>query len=251
MPKNHLVLKLAVFIVDWTNIKKISTILPKENDHLYFVCKGRGTASSEVLDLLGIGSIEKAVIICLEEQSAAPGMIQNVGDKLGLKNRGAGIAFTVPLSSINHPVLKLYNQDLQNVQNQKLQKTQDEKNMSQNASQTETETEGAKKMPEEIKFDLIVAVLNQGYSEEFMKAAREAGAGGGTVINSRGLSGSGTKKIFGISIQDEKEIIIILSTRAKKTPIMSAVSKAYGVSTKAEGIIFSLPVDSISGVELR
>jgi nitrogen regulatory protein PII len=106
-------------------------------------------------------------------------------------------------------------------------------------------------MHAEIKYDLIVAVLNQGYSEEFMKAAREAGAGGGTVINARGLSSGGTKKIFGISIQDEKEIIIILSTRKKKTPIMSAVSKSYGVSTKADGLIFSLPVDEITGVELR
>ncbi|MDR2491739.1 MAG: hypothetical protein LBD20_10105 [Spirochaetaceae bacterium] len=238
MPKNYLVLKLVVFIVDWTNIKKISTILPKENDRFYFVCKGRGTASSEILDLLGIGSIEKAVVICLEEESAAPDMVQTVGDKIGLKNRGAGIAFTVPLSSISHPMLKLFTP-----------KVRDEKSETQH--EYKNETEGEKKMPEEIKYDLIVAVLNQGYSDEFMKAAREAGAGGGTVINSRGLSGGGTKKIFGISIQDEKEIIIILSTRAKKTPIMSVVSKSYGVSSKAEGLIFSLPVDSISGVELR
>ena len=106
-------------------------------------------------------------------------------------------------------------------------------------------------MREEIQFDLIVAILNQGYIDEFMQAARDAGAGGGTIISARGLSSGGTKKIFGISIQDEKEIIIILSTRAKKTPIMSAVSKSYGVSSKADGLIFSLPVDAISGVELR
>ncbi|MDR0550676.1 MAG: hypothetical protein LBG72_01515 [Spirochaetaceae bacterium] len=226
-----LVLQFVVFIVDWSRIKKIGALFPKENERFHWVCKGLGTASSEILDMLGIGSIEKAVIICLEEKTRVPALLKEVGDKLRLRDRGAGIAFTVPLSSINHPMIKLFN-----------------------SKETEAQSAacgaGGNTM-EEIKYDLIVAVMNQGYSEEFMKVARESGAGGGTVINARGLSSGGTKKIFGISIQDEKEIIIILSTREKKTPIMSAVSKLYGVSTKADGLIFSLPVDEITGVELR
>jgi nitrogen regulatory protein PII len=224
-----LVLQFVVFIVDWTRIKKIGALFPKENERFHWVCKGFGTASSEILDMLGIGSSEKAVIICLEEKSRVPALLKEVGDKLRLRDRGAGVAFTVPLSSVNHPVLKLFGA---------------------NPGGAHLRAIGENAM-EEIKYDLIVAVMNQGYSEEFMKVAREAGAGGGTVINSRGLSSGGTKKIFGISIQDEKEIIIILSTREKKTPIMSAVSKSHGVSTKADGLIFSLPVDEIAGVELR
>jgi nitrogen regulatory protein PII len=230
---NSLVLKLAVFIVDWSRTKKISTLFPKGNERFHFVCKGLGTASSEILDMLGIGSIEKAVIICLEDERKVAGLLRDVGGKLGLHNRGAGIAFTIPLSSINHPVLKIFTRQPDGLQAE------------------EDGGEGVHKMREEIQFDLIVAILNQGYSDEFMQAARDAGAGGGTIINARGLSSGGTKKIFGISIQDEKEIIIILSTRAKKTPIMSALSKSYGVSSKADGLIFSLPVDAISGVELR
>jgi hypothetical protein len=57
-------------------------------------------------------------------------------------------------------------------------------------------------------------------------------------------------KFFGISVQDEKEIIAILSPRERKAPIMQAVSQAFGISSKAEGIIFSLPVDSVEGLDL-
>jgi nitrogen regulatory protein PII len=78
-----------------------------------------------------------------------------------------------------------------------------------------------------------------------MTVAREAGAGGGTVINARGLAHKGPVKFFGVSVQDEKEIIIILTSRERKTPIMQAVSQAYGIASKAEGIIFSLPVDLV------
>ncbi|MDR2601330.1 MAG: hypothetical protein LBC53_02605 [Spirochaetaceae bacterium] len=233
MRNGLLVLKLVIFIVDWSKIKKLNAAFQKENERFRYVCKGLGTASSEVLDLLGIGSIEKAVIICIEEEDAVPGLLRDIGGKLGLQNRGAGIAFTIPFSSVNAAMLNIF------------------KYTQNGAPEEGAALEGEKKVPEEIKYDLIVAILNQGYSDEFMTVAREAGAGGGTVISARGLSDSGTKKIFGISIQDEKEVIIVLSTRAKKTPIMSAVSKSHGEGAKAQGLIFSLPVDAISGVELR
>jgi nitrogen regulatory protein PII len=109
----------------------------------------------------------------------------------------------------------------------------------------------AEKMSTETKFDLIVSVVNQGYSDEFMTVAREAGASGGTVINARGIVHQGPVKFFGISVQDEKEIITILATREKKAPIMQAVSQAFGINTKAGGIIFSLPVDGVAGLDLK
>jgi nitrogen regulatory protein PII len=105
--------------------------------------------------------------------------------------------------------------------------------------------EEGEKMNTEIKHDLIVAIVNQGYSDEFMAVAREAGAGGGTVINARGLAHQGPVKFFGVSVQDEKEIIIIIAGRDRQAAIMQAVSQAYGITTEAGGIIFSLPVNHV------
>jgi nitrogen regulatory protein PII-like uncharacterized protein len=84
-----------------------------------------------------------------------------------------------------------------------------------------------------------------------MTVAREAGATGGTVINARGLSHEGPIKFFGVSLQDEREIIIILTRREQKAAIMQAVSQNYGITTKAGGIIFSLPVDRIMGLSFE
>jgi hypothetical protein len=226
------VLKLAVFIVDWSKIKSVSTIVSQSNPRYHFVCKGRGTANSEILDILGVGSSQKAVIISLEQESMIPRLISEVGRKLGLNHPGTGIGFAVPLSAINQPALSLLNEG------------------SGVDGQTD-DYDGKDGKYMDKKFDLIVAILNQGYSEEFMTVAREAGAGGGTVINARGLTKTGPAKIFGISVQNEKEIIIILTTREKKTPIMEAVSKSHGVASKAEGIVFAVPAGNITGIELR
>ncbi|MCL2472277.1 MAG: P-II family nitrogen regulator [Treponema sp.] len=96
--------------------------------------------------------------------------------------------------------------------------------------------------------DLIVAIVNQGYSDELINTAREAGATGGTVINARGQAYEGAVRFFGISVQDEKELILILTSREKRVPIMRAVCEAHGLNSKAQGIVFSLPVDDARGL---
>jgi hypothetical protein len=68
------------------------------------------------------------------------------------------------------------------------------------------------------------------------------------VINARGLAHRGAVRFFGVSVQDEKEIVIILTSREKKVPIMQAVSQSCGITSKAEGIVFSLPVDTVQGL---
>jgi hypothetical protein len=225
-------LRFLIFIIDWTKAKIITTIFEEANVRFHFICKGRGTANSEILDVLGIGSTEKAVVFCLDQDIMVPVLLKAVSRKLGLHNPGAGIAFTIPLSGINNPILKVFKESVH-------------KNLQDNLEKD------VEKMSTETKFDLIIIVVNQGYSDELMTVARAAGAGGGTVINARGLAHKGPVKFFGISVQDEKEIITILTTREKKTPIMQAVSQVYGIASEAKGIVFSLPADNITGLDLK
>jgi hypothetical protein len=233
-------LKLAFFIVDWNRRDLINKAFEDAHVRFHFTIKGRGTATSEVLDMLGIGATEKAVIIVLEQQVFVPELFKQVTKKIGLHNPGAGIAFTAPLSAVNNPILAVFKQSIEKLI----------ASYAEEGGQKEIEMADEPKQIT-ITADLIISVINQGYSDELMAAAREAGAGGGTVINARAALHKGPVKFLGITVQDEKEIIIILSTREKRNAIMSAVSKSFGVTTKAEGITFSVPVDAVTGVDLR
>ena len=246
VPQNEIpVLKLLFFIVDWNKANAVTDIFIKEKVHLHFISKGKGTANSEILDLLGIGATEKAVIICLEQDILVPVLLKEVRKKLGLYNPGTGIAFTVPLSAINDPILLVFtkcvskNDDIVTEEDNVLPKggnMADENTHASHGSFTH---------------DLIIAIVNQGYCDELMNTAREAGASGGTVINARGQAHEGTVKFFGISVQDEKEMIFILSNREKKTAIMQAVCESHGLKSKAQGIVFSLPVESVTGLSFE
>ncbi|MDR1221150.1 MAG: hypothetical protein LBK73_16315 [Treponema sp.] len=241
--------KLLFLIIDWDKIKVISEVFEKDYSNFVFMSKARGTATSEILDILGVGSTDKALILCLVEGASTPVIIKVARRKTGVRNTGAGIAFTVPLSGINAPIMDLFLKTRAVVESAETVETAEtgKKKEKKEDALMETTDKGEKMeaKPVEIKNNVIISILNNGYSDEFMKTAREAGARGGTVISARGLSSQKTKRFLGISIQDEKEIIIMLTDRENSLDIMQAVSAAYGASSKAEGIVFSLPADQV------
>ena len=232
-------LKMVFFIVDWNKSHIISKICDEEQVRFHFITKGMGTAHSDLLNLLGIGASDKAVILCVEQEVLVPILLKEARIQLGFNSPGAGIAFTIPLSGINTPLLRLFKESIN--KNEKIAGEREGEAMAQNQKANNQM---------EISNDLIVAVINHGYSDDFMTVAREAGASGGTVINARGQAHNGAIKFLGVSVQDEKEIVLILTSREKKRSIMEAVSLNCGITSRAGGLIFSMPVDYMMGLNL-
>ena len=96
--------------------------------------------------------------------------------------------------------------------------------------------------------EAIFCIVNSGYSEAVMAAAKNFGARGGTVINALGTAGKDSEKIFGITIQPEKEIVMILVAANKKDDILHALYNEVGLDSAGQGIAFSVPVDSVVGI---
>jgi nitrogen regulatory protein PII len=233
-PRKTPKLKLVFFITDWHNANIVSDVCGEEKVRFHFTSVGIGTANSEVLDLLGIGSKEKAVILCLEQEVGVRTLMKEVRKKLKSYGPGAGIAFTVPLSAVNDPILLVFKQSI--LKNEKITA----------ANSTEGEN-----MANKHTHDLIVSIVNHGYTDDIMNIARTAGARGGTVLHARGTIHEGPVKFFGISVQDEKEMILILVNSENKVPIMQAISENYGLNSEARGIVFSMPVDDVMGLSME
>lgn len=93
-----------------------------------------------------------------------------------------------------------------------------------------------------------MTIVNRGFADEVMSAAKSAGAFGGTVVNARGTGTHELQEFFGALIQPEKEIIMILTEREKRNTIMDAVCRDAGLAKEGMGICFSLPVDAVAGI---
>lgn len=96
--------------------------------------------------------------------------------------------------------------------------------------------------------EVIMCIVNSGFSETVMDAARELGARGGTVIRGRGTANAEAEKLYGIAIQPEKEIVMILVDTSIKNDILHALYKSVGLQTPGQGIAFALPVEDVVGL---
>lgn len=97
-------------------------------------------------------------------------------------------------------------------------------------------------------YELILCIVNTGFSDEVMEAAKEVGARGGTIISAHGTANKEAEKFFKITIQPEKEIVMILVPSDIKEDVLHALYKTVGLSTVGQGIAFSLPVDNVVGL---
>lgn len=97
-------------------------------------------------------------------------------------------------------------------------------------------------------YEVIFAIVNEGYAEDVMDVAREEGARGGTILNARGVTRQDAAEFFGINLNIEKEIVMMVVKKDIKDNILNAIYKEMGMAKKAQGIAFSLPVTDTAGL---
>lgn len=103
-------------------------------------------------------------------------------------------------------------------------------------------------MENKVLYSLIISIVNRGFSDDVMDAAREAGAKGGTILYGHGAGLREAETFFGISIHPEKELVIILASGETKSVIMQAIVKRVGMDSEGAGITFALPVTNVEGI---
>jgi nitrogen regulatory protein PII len=98
------------------------------------------------------------------------------------------------------------------------------------------------------EYKCIFAVVNNGFAEEAMEAAKACGARGGTILHGRGTISKEAEIAFNITIQPDKEIVMILAKIDRVDGILKGLYNAIGTATKAQGIVFAIPVDESIGL---
>ena len=211
---------LIITITDRSRCGEFSAWFQEQNIPQVLTTLGRGTATTEILDCLGLEATEKAVLFCLSGSGGH--MVRRAARELWLDVPGNGIMLAVPVSSIGGAAAKDY--------------------------LTQGQEESA--MEKEQSHELLMVITNQGYTEKVMDAAREAGATGGTVVHAKGTGAELARRFFGVSIASEKELVFILAKKEDRKPIMKAVMAQAGMQTEAHSLVFSLPVSDLAGLRL-
>lgn len=217
---------MMVTVTNRSRAEKFLSFYKERQLEVMLVTLGAGTANSEMLDYFGLETSEKAVIFSFVTDGVWKRIKKDLQQLMQIDIPDRGIAFIIPFSSIGGKRELMFlteNQDYEKGEETSLKDT---------------------------TYELLVMIINQGYTDLVMDAARSAGAAGGTVIHAKGTGMERAEQFLGVSLASEKEIIMVVARKDRKNDIMKAVMRDAGMDSKAKAIVFSLPVTSTAGLRL-
>ena len=219
-------LYVMVTITNRKLTKKFSAFYQENGVDVSVITVGNGTAASEILDYFGLDGSEKSVLFQVVTGEKWKELKYGLQRKMQIDVPGIGIAFVVPISSMGGKKALNYLTDGQNF------------------------IKGEESSLKDTKYELLVVIANQGYTDLIMDAAREVHATGGTVIHAKGTGTQHAEKFLGVTLVPEKEVVFIVVRKEQKNDIMRAVMDKAGLESKARSVIFSLPVTDTAGMRL-
>ena len=97
-------------------------------------------------------------------------------------------------------------------------------------------------------FKLIVSIVPHDSGEFITNAAKQAGAGGGTIIMGRGTAQNGLIQLLGLG-DTSKDIVYILVDAAKSAEVVKSIQEACSSKKAHFGVLFTVAVNDfiISG----
>ena len=212
----------VISICELNALKKLTDICAELELVMTTVFNARGTAVRSMLDILGIESTNRRVVLTVANEEKTKRLIELQKERMFIGVPGHGIVIAVPIKSIGGGKTVAY------------------------LNGGEMNSKYVPKL--NYSYELIFVVANEGYSDMIMDAARGAGAGGGTVIKAKGTGAEYTEKFFGFSIASEKEIHLLVTPAQGRNAIMKAIMEQAGLESKAQSIVFSLPVSHALGL---
>ena len=93
-------LKLLVTVVAENKVEYFLDLIQSFSVNLQFCTTGHGTASSEVLHLMGLEDGQKKVIFSLVREDMAAAALSKLQEKFDTIKNGKGIAMTLPLTGV-------------------------------------------------------------------------------------------------------------------------------------------------------
>jgi len=230
-------LYLLLTVIKRSDAEEYEEFYRSNNVSVIYNTPCNGTTHEKNLSILGIEKTDKALLISPIIGSVLKDIIHLLTVKMKIDLPDRGVAMAVPMSGIAGARTLAYFTGLH----------PEEISIPTADAQANNDTEKKTEEKEMLSaHELIIAIYEKGYTDLVMDAAREAGARGGTTIRAKG-TGAGAEKFFGLSLAEEKEIVLIVSGTEQKKDIMKAIMQKAGVDSKAHALVFSLPVSDTAG----
>lgn len=187
---------------------------------------GMGTAPPGMYTFWGLDlAPEKEVILIMTPPNVADLVFANIRRIAKLHKPGTGVSVMIDMLHLAGCV-----------------------HLGRNLKLSSRKTQNTTAMENVTTYDLIVTIINKGFSGDVLEASRAAGAEGGTIMNGRGSGIHETGSLFSINIEPEKEIVLTLVERTITENVLQSIIERTGLDEPGKGIAFVLEVDKAAGI---
>ena len=211
---------ILLSIVERDKGKNLVKELENANIKVNIQSVGFGTAPTEMLDIFGLGTIDKDIVISIAPENVVKKLMANFSDSIATETKHGGLMMVLKVCAVSRVLTQILDYE-------------GDKNSDK----------GDISMKNEHQNNLIFIAVNEGYSGEVMQVARKAGATGGTVIKGRLCDIEMFAQLGNTQIDEEREILLILAPQSTSSLIMDDVNKQFGLTSDANGIIFAIPTE--------
>ncbi len=222
-------LLFVAVIVNDGQASSIGKMILQSGASLFASMHGKGTASSDFYEVFGFGNQDKRAFFAPMKEADYKKLKEMLAKRFAVSNYAKGIAFATRIDSFVGVSAYRFVSDMRYL----TAKREDEV--------MEKEKTGSGHV-------CVCAIVNDGYTDIVMEAAKKAGARGGTILTAHGTGNKEMERFFGIAITPEKEMVIVLVKEEIKNAVMEAIYRDAGISTKGQGIIFSMPIEDALGL---
>ena len=190
--------------------------------YLNYQFVGAGTASSEMMDLLGLGNNDKDIMLSFGTYKAIDKLCGDFSKAIGTSSGYGGIAMVISPTAFSRITAEIIKRN-----------------------STEIEKGDGNNMHSEFDYSLILISVNLGYTDAVMQVAKKAGATGGTIIKARLAEAQEIEAYANTKLDEEKEIVTILAPNSIRNQILEDINRDFGLKSEAQGTVLSIPVDKV------
>jgi nitrogen regulatory protein PII len=100
-------------------------------------------------------------------------------------------------------------------------------------------------------YKLIAAIVPKGAAGKVMNAAKDAGAEGGTILLARGTGVHEARRLFGMPMSTEREMLLILIDPGRVQEVLDSIVSGGRLDEPGRGLAFVLSIDQVKGIVHR
>lgn len=180
------------------------------------IALARGTARKGILNYLGLGDIRKEMLCMLTDTKTAHEVMKKIGKEYSLDKPNHGIAYTISVCTTAGC--------------SRIKESDD--NIEEEAS----------------VYKLVTTIVEKGNAEDVVEAAALAGAKGGTILGARGSGVHEHTKVFSMSIEPEKEVVMMLVEEEAVEAVVHQINEKMNINEPGRGIVYVQDVNKTYGI---